>query len=176
MDFGFSRFLEMFEDRFGRLATTVLIGVLALAATSWAIKTVIEFAIYIYELSIKSRFLSAIETESIFWHSLFFAVQFLITVVILGYLWRKFAELRIRNLRNYFESEMEKMMEKLAASKKMREDVMTAVALHKDAVERTMAAMEIIKRATEAEVEKLHALQKQQPHPTPTPQDKPETK
>jgi hypothetical protein len=37
MDFGFARFLEMFEERFGRTATTTILAVLGLAS-AWAVK------------------------------------------------------------------------------------------------------------------------------------------
>jgi C4-dicarboxylate-specific signal transduction histidine kinase len=42
MDFGFSRFLEMFEERFGRIATTVLIGVVGIALLGYSLHIIVD--------------------------------------------------------------------------------------------------------------------------------------
>jgi len=42
MDFGFERFLEMFEDRFGRHATTALIGTVGIALFLYALHVIID--------------------------------------------------------------------------------------------------------------------------------------
>jgi hypothetical protein len=50
MELGVARFLEMFEERFGRRVTTLLLGALAIAAAAWAVQTTIEAAVYVYRL------------------------------------------------------------------------------------------------------------------------------
>lgn len=106
MDFGISRFLEMFEERFGRTATSTLLAVIGIAILAWGMQTTIAFAVYLYKLTLKANLVPQLEAESILAHLIFFGVQLVITFFILAYLWRKFAEMRIRSLRSYFDTEM----------------------------------------------------------------------
>jgi hypothetical protein len=46
MDFGLSRIVEMFEDRFGRFAATALIALIGLALACVSIKTIAEVAVW----------------------------------------------------------------------------------------------------------------------------------
>jgi hypothetical protein len=60
MDFGLGRFLEMFEDRFGRWATTVLLGLIALAIVTFTIRLIVDGFIipvteFIYSLAISHQ-------------------------------------------------------------------------------------------------------------------------
>jgi hypothetical protein len=50
MDFGFSRFLEMFEERFGRHATTFLVALIGLALSVYSLKVVIDASTEFYTL------------------------------------------------------------------------------------------------------------------------------
>lgn len=45
MDFSLSRVIEMFEERFGRVATTALVGIVALALACVSLKTIFETAV-----------------------------------------------------------------------------------------------------------------------------------
>lgn len=51
MDLGLDRFLEMFEARFGRFTTTVLLAVIGLALFGYSIRLFIETTIYFYHLA-----------------------------------------------------------------------------------------------------------------------------
>ncbi|MGB6537394.1 MAG: hypothetical protein WBF58_15695 [Xanthobacteraceae bacterium] len=48
MDFGLARFLEMFEERFGRRATTALLAVIGLAVFGYCVRLILETTIYFY--------------------------------------------------------------------------------------------------------------------------------
>lgn len=156
MDFGFSRFLEMFEERFGRLATTALLGALGLAALAWAIQTVIQVVIYVYKLAVSTHLMTALETESIFFHSVFFAGQFVITFFILGYIWRKFAELRMKSFKAWAVREMQRVEERFDLITKKHADVMRLFELHKDVVDKGLIAMQTIKTVVEEEIAENH--------------------
>jgi hypothetical protein len=64
MDFGFSRLLEMFEKRFGRTATTVLLAAIGLALFGYCAKTMIETSIYFYHLSATALNIAAIKRRT----------------------------------------------------------------------------------------------------------------
>jgi hypothetical protein len=178
MDLGLSRFLEMFEERFGRTATTAILGAIGVAAMAWAIQTVIQLAVYIYKLAISTHLLTALETESILFHSLFFAAQFAITFFVLGFLWRKFAELRMKSFKTWTEREMGKISERFDLIKKNHADMMRLFELHKDAVDKGMTAMQVIQRVVEEKIAENPQIKSlpTQPHPNPEPQVPPETK
>jgi hypothetical protein len=95
MDFGFSRFLEMFEERFGRGATTALMGALAIAVIAWAIQTTIEAAVYIYGLIKSAHFVPVLETEHAATHLVIFAAQVGFTFLVLAFIWRWFIRRRL---------------------------------------------------------------------------------
>ena len=98
MDFGFARFLEMFEERFGRIATTAILAILGLAASAWAVKTIIEAIIYVYDLIKSAKLLTVLEEESAASHIIVFAIQIAITFLIIGIVWRMFYLREIRRL------------------------------------------------------------------------------
>jgi hypothetical protein len=173
MDFGFGRFLEMFEERFGRWVTTALLGLLGFAAFAWAIQTVIQLVVYIYKLVISTHLLTALETESIILHSFFFAAQFAVTFLVLGFLWRKFTERRMKTLRTRLGDEMKKMEERHRFIIQTHETAMMAIALQKDAIEKSMIMMRAALQTLQKEAAKSHPAP---PHPAPKPPDTPETK
>ena len=98
MDFGFARFLEMFEERFGRIATTAILAILGLAASAWAVKTIIEAIIYVYDLIKSAKLLTVLEEELAASHIIVFAIQIAITFLIIGIVWRMFYLREIRRL------------------------------------------------------------------------------
>ena len=49
MDFGVTRFLEMFEERFGRVATTVLLALIGSAIALWALDIIVDHGTKLYE-------------------------------------------------------------------------------------------------------------------------------
>jgi hypothetical protein len=61
MDFGLARFLEMFEERFGRRATTALLALIGLAVTAYSIKLAIETIKYLYDLISEPHFMVALK-------------------------------------------------------------------------------------------------------------------
>ena len=83
MDFGISRFLEMFEERFGRTATSTLLAVIGIAILAWAMQTTIAFSVYLYKLTLKANLVPQLEAESILAHLIFFGVQLVITFLFL---------------------------------------------------------------------------------------------
>ena len=47
MDFGFARFLEMFEERFGSRATTAMLAIIGVAVAVWGIGEIVDKDRYI---------------------------------------------------------------------------------------------------------------------------------
>ena len=45
MDLGLDQLLEMFEERFGRRATTILIALISAAVAAWSLHAIVEFII-----------------------------------------------------------------------------------------------------------------------------------
>jgi Tfp pilus assembly PilM family ATPase len=118
MDFGFSRFLEMFEERFGRLSTTLLMGALAIAVLSWAIQTTIEAGVYIYGLIKAAHFLAVLETEHAATHLAILAVQIAVTFLVLTFIWRWFYSRKIKSVEDQLETARVKIEGKLAEAQK----------------------------------------------------------
>ena len=104
MDFGFARFLEMFEERFGRVATTAILAILGLAAAAWAVKTIVEAIIYVFHLIKSAKLLTALEQESAASHIVVFAVQIALTFLILGIIWRLFYLRQLRSAEQMFDA------------------------------------------------------------------------
>lgn len=147
MDFGFARFLEMFEERFGRSATTVLLAVLATAVAAWAAKTIIDAIRYVYVLVVSTHLMTALDNESAAAHLIILTAQIGLTFIILGIIWRLFYLRRMKALQDRMatakwrieaaKSEMEKKLKEIT---NIRDLIMNAFALHKDAVEKVFAA------------------------------------
>lgn len=89
MEFGFSRFLEMFEERFGRAVTTAILGLVGAALALYCTKVVIEAAVYFYRLILSINFLAALRQESVAAHLLIFGVQIALTSLVLRWIWRR---------------------------------------------------------------------------------------
>lgn len=167
----------MFEERFGRAATTAVLGAIGVAALAWAIQTVIQLVVYIYKLAISTHLLTALETESIFLHSLFFAAQFAITFLVLGFLWRKFAEMRMRSFKSWTVREMQAVQARFDVIMTKHADVMRLFELTKDAVDKGVVAMQTIQKVVEEKIAENPEI-KSLPaplHQDQAPQDKPET-
>lgn len=173
MDFGFGRFLEMFEERFGRTATTVLLAALGLAAATWSVKTVIEFAVYIYDLPIKAHLLTGLQTESIFAHAIFFGVQFAITLVVAAYLFKRFVGYRIVALKAWATQEMQEIEQRWNPIKEKAEAARLMTELLKDAMEKSTTAMATIKDEIQKKVDFIKSKEaedkKQEPPEPPSP-------
>lgn len=56
IDFGFARFLEMFEERFGSRATTVVLAIIGVAVAVWGIGEIVDKTIYFYGLIRSAHF------------------------------------------------------------------------------------------------------------------------
>jgi ABC-type Fe3+ transport system permease subunit len=90
MDFGFGRFLEMFEDRFGRQATTILLAAIGLAVFGVCVSAIYNnIAIPIYDIAIQiihsGASLKNITTNSVWAAVISAAVTAGILVIILLY-------------------------------------------------------------------------------------------
>ena len=89
MEFGFSRFLEMFEERFGRTVTTIVLGLVGAAVALYCAKVVIEAAVYFYGLMLSMNFLAALRQETVAAHAIIFVAQIILTSLVLQYIWRQ---------------------------------------------------------------------------------------
>jgi hypothetical protein len=99
MEFGFARFLEMFEERFGRAVTTAVLALVGMAVAAYSAKIIIEAVIYVYGLIKSAKFLVALSQESAASHIVIFAIQIVLTFVALGFIWRLFWRRKIKALR-----------------------------------------------------------------------------
>ncbi|HZT24937.1 MAG TPA: hypothetical protein VFA57_04455 [Pseudolabrys sp.] len=88
MEFGLSRFLEMFEERFGRTVTTTILGLLGAAVALYCLKVIIEAIVYFYNLISAANFIAAIRQESISAHVIIFTAQILLTSLVMKWIWR----------------------------------------------------------------------------------------
>ena len=100
MDFGFARFLEMFEERFRSRATTAMLAIIGVAVAVWGIGEIVDKIIYFYDLVKSAHFLTALAQENAATHIIVFAVQIAITFLILGFIWHWFYRRRIKALEN----------------------------------------------------------------------------
>ena len=55
----------MFEERFGRTITSILLAVIGIAILAWGMQTTVAFAVYIYKLTLKANLVPQLEAESI---------------------------------------------------------------------------------------------------------------
>ncbi len=182
MDFGISRFLEMFEERFGRRATTALLALIGIAIAAWGLQTIIGMVVYVYKLTLKANLVPEFEAESILAHLIFFGAQIAITAVVLGYLWRKIAELRMRSFKKWTQQEMQKMVERYDQIQKQHAEFMRAFELTRDAGDKAIIAMKAIQTAVQEKVEFIKAKEAQEaksppepPHQVPGPVEPPKT-
>ena len=157
MELGFGRFLEIFEERFGRVATNLLMAMLALAAVSWAIQTTVEMVVYVHRIAKSVDFVAALMRESAAAHLVFFAAQLAGTFIAMWLIWKWFLR---RKLRGLMESLDAKMAEVRNASKEFDE----AMAKYK-------TARTLIQQAEDA-FGKLHdAVKILKDHPVKPPPD-----
>jgi hypothetical protein len=83
MEFGLSRFLEMFEERFGRTITTAILGIFGAAVTVYCLKVIVEGGISAYHLIKSADLIEALKQESAAAHIIVFLIQIAITFVAL---------------------------------------------------------------------------------------------
>jgi hypothetical protein len=102
MDFGFSRFLEMFEERFGRRMTTCLVALIGLALSIYSIKVVIDGSREFYAL------LSASFTWQLGGPILLQAVSFVLSIalswIIMQSIWKFYFVPRLSRLRTELQN------------------------------------------------------------------------
>jgi hypothetical protein len=118
MDFGFARFLEMFEERFGSRPTTVVLAIIGLAVTAWAVGEIVDKTIYFYGLISSAHFLAALEQESATTHIIIFAVQIGVTFLVLAFIWRWFYSRKLKNIENDLETSRARIESKLEQAAK----------------------------------------------------------
>jgi hypothetical protein len=111
MELGVARFLEMFEERFGRRVTTLLLGALAIAAAAWAVQTTIEAAVYVYRLFKSADLIAALRKESAASHLIVFGIQMAVTYVALWAIWRWFFGRKLREFRGTMDARMAEIRE-----------------------------------------------------------------
>jgi len=90
MDLGTSRFLEMFEERFGSRATTIVLAIIGLALALLGIGEIVDKTIYFYGLIRSANFIAALKQESAATHLIIFTVQIVVTFLVLVWVWRQF--------------------------------------------------------------------------------------
>jgi hypothetical protein len=159
MELGFARFLEMFEERFGRLSTTVLMGALGMAALFWAVQTIIEALVYVYKHIAATHLIAAFENESTAAHLIIFAVQIVITGLVSWYIWRWFLQRRIQDFRGRVSAEIAAVQAKFDDLKGKQEQIMQLMPMHKETVEKATAAMLVIKDAVEKHVAEIKSAE-----------------
>jgi hypothetical protein len=159
MDFGFSRFLEMFEDRFGRHATTVLIALIATALAAYSIKVIVDTTVE-FESSIRSS------TWFTWTHAREFAaglLGWLIGIVLfwifIRAMWHYNYRPRLERMKAEFTAEMSESLERVKETSRAE-------------VEAFQAELNQLAAAFEAKKEVRYPLDS--PPPTPKQPDKPE--
>jgi hypothetical protein len=111
MDFGLSRFLEMFEERFGRYATTLLLGTLGLALFGYSVKITIEAAVYLYDLANSASWLKNISGESIIVRIVILSFQAIVGWALVSVFWRLFYQPRIRRIEQRIEESYKQVLQ-----------------------------------------------------------------
>lgn len=99
MEFGFARFLEMFEERFGRTVTTAVLALVGTAVAIYSAKVIIETIVYVFRLVRSANLLTALSQESVASHIIVFAVQIVLTFLSLGFIWQQIRRRRLRDAR-----------------------------------------------------------------------------
>jgi hypothetical protein len=130
MEFGLSRFLEMFEERFGRTVTTAILALFGTAVALYCVKVIIEAIGYIYRLVRSAAPLAALIQQSAVLHIIIFAAQIALTFLVSVLIWRQFYKRRIRIIEedltatmNELESNITNFEQKVGALEKRRLDL-----------------------------------------------------
>jgi hypothetical protein len=148
MDFGLDKFFEMFQARFGRLPTNILLSVIGLTVLLWGIKTTTEYAVYLYGMIKSADFIPVLESEHAATHLVIFAVQIAITFVILAFIWRWFYRHRLNAITKRFDdykAEWAVWEKKLEGVKAEHRRFMQVFDTFKDAFEKTKVATEVVR-------------------------------
>jgi hypothetical protein len=144
MEFGFARFLEMFEERFGRRVTTAVLAFIGLAVTAWAAGETVEKIIYFYGLIKSANFLTVLGRESAATHLVIFLMQVALTAVVLGIIWRWFYQRELREFKRSIDDDIAGLNATIEDVYKQRDRLKQTLAFHKDASEKTNEATRLM--------------------------------
>jgi hypothetical protein len=183
MELGFARFLEMFEERFGRFVTTLLMAALAAAAAAWALQTIIEATVYVYGLVKAANFIAALRTEHAAAHLIILAVQITITFVLLGLVWRLFWRRKIAALETNIGDWETRITGKVDDAVRRSNELEATMKEREERVNQRAKDLSEKIGNLKARQEKILAGRKQPeaksplepPHPVPGPQEPPKT-
>lgn len=117
MDFGLNRILEMFEERFGRTATTVLLAAIGLALFGYCAKTMIETSLYFYYLAATALNISGYSVPAIIIRVLVLAVEAIVAVVFMSAVWRFYFTPRFERTIKEMEERHQRTMEVVAEAR-----------------------------------------------------------
>jgi len=148
MEFGLSRFLEMFEERFGRTVTTAILGIFGFAVTVYCLKVIVEGGISAYHLVQSANLIEALKQESAASHIIVFLIQIGITFVILAFIWRWF-----------FSRERQKAEARLKETEAKMIDLETTVRNDVEKFKREVEALENREDRLTARMDELKAKQ-----------------
>lgn len=95
MDFGFSRFLEMFEERFGRLATTALIAMIGAALVAYSIKVVVDTALELHSLAAQATWLNWVTLKDLSRPFIGWVIGAILYVIFVQGAWRFYFQPRL---------------------------------------------------------------------------------
>lgn len=120
MDFGFNRFLEMFEDRFGRHATTVLIAVVGLALFGYSLRviveTVTEFAKTMSGFEVNNKISEVLQ------HGISLVITFILLWILVKVLYRYYFQRKIEAITQKITEHQQEIMKAQVFAKKAIEE------------------------------------------------------
>jgi flagellar biosynthesis protein FliP len=178
MEFGFARFLEMFEERFGRSVTTAILAVIGLAVAIYSIKVILETIAYIYAIVTSTHLIATLDKEDAAAHLIVLGVQITITFVVLWLIWQWFIRRRIRTFQTKMErykAEMKEAETKINEYMAKQEALTQHIDLVTDAYEKTHALTVAIQSEINKRLAENPQLTRNPPAaspPAPEPQDK----
>ena len=182
LDFGFSRFLEVFEERFGRPLTTVLVGTIGFGLLLFAIKTIFEMSKWFYKEAISYPWLSSFNSRTAAIQLIVLAAQIFITFVVLTVIWRFFLKRKLNRFHqrmNTMKTDIERLANnELASMHQQSERVRGGLDAAKTLLESMIVAMTLLR--TELRERDIRGISLDtlkypltEPPPTPAPQDTP---
>ncbi len=148
MDFGFSRFLEMFEERFGRLATTILIGLIAAALVAYSLKVIIDTTIEFHGLFAKNTWLTWLNARDFTVAISGWIIGAILYFIFVQAVWRFYFTPRVKRATARFDEMMERHQKEITQIKA------TVMERHNKSLE-TYAKAEELTRKTEALLDKM---------------------
>jgi uncharacterized membrane protein (DUF106 family) len=132
----------MFEERFGRAATTVLLGTFGVAVFGYCLKVIVEAAIYLYHEAMHSPLATA--REDFASHVIFFAIQILVTLILSIVVWRLFVLRQMRAIKKRldgYKTEIQRLDDLLEATKAKA----AVIPLAKDAFDKMRVASDLLR-------------------------------